>query len=193
MARMRPCHGRPSISQAVSSSWKFLSHCTFTHSSLRPSCYTLCRPKCCFPHCRPISYQCRCPLFRPSPSRLLQSVMNCAKVLEMLKFSNGKAAALILEFEHINVQRVVYAQSKYSNMFMNFTFPIIAVSQDQFEFPREVIRSRPFLLNSPPSFLLRKEIIFFQSRLRLLPLTRQQMLWPHRSLIEARLDEIVKA
>ena len=148
MARMRPCHGRPSISRAVSSSWKFLSHCALIHSSLRPSCYTLCRPKCCFPHCRPISYQCRCPLFRPSPSRLLQSVMNCAKVLEMLKFSNGKAAALILEFEHINVQRVVYAQSKYSNMFMNFTFPIIAVSQDQFEFPREVIRSRLFELPS---------------------------------------------
>lgn len=72
---------------------------------------------------------------------LLQSVMNCAKVLEMMKFSNGKAAALILEFEHMNVQRVVYAQSKYSNMFMNFTFPVIAVSQDQFEFPREVTPS----------------------------------------------------
>jgi hypothetical protein len=87
--------------------------------------------------------------------------MNCTKVLEMLKFSNGKAAALILEFEHINVQRVVYAQSKYSNMFMNFTFPIIAVSKDQFEFPREVICSR--LLNFLSSCLLRKEIQTFVS------------------------------
>jgi hypothetical protein len=89
------------------------------------------------------------------------------------------------------VQRIVYAQSKYSNMFMNFTFPIIAVSQDQFEFPREVIRSRPF--ESPPEFSPAQRNHFFQSRLRLFPLTRQQMLWPHRSLIEARRDEIVKA
>ena len=49
-----------------------------------------------------------------------------------------QASALILEFEHLNVQRNVYAQAKYSAMFMHFTYPIIAVTQSEFEFSTKV-------------------------------------------------------